>query len=80
VTPTRWFPGNDGARHHDLHHARVRGNYAGFFPIWDRAFGTLARGCSDDLSRRTPDDRPHGTITPRVLLWRWRVSTLFWPR
>ena len=32
---------SDGARHHDFHHARVRGNYAGFFPIWDRRFGTL---------------------------------------
>jgi len=43
-TPTHAFPGNDGARHHDFHHARVRGNYAGFFPIWDRAFGTFAKG------------------------------------
>jgi 4-alpha-methyl-delta7-sterol-4alpha-methyl oxidase len=43
-TPTHLFPGNDGARHHDFHHARVRGNYAGFFPIWDRAFGTFAKG------------------------------------
>jgi 4-alpha-methyl-delta7-sterol-4alpha-methyl oxidase len=42
-TPTHLFPGNDGARHHDFHHARVRGNYAGFFPIWDRVFGTFAR-------------------------------------
>ena len=37
-------PGSDGARHHDWHHARVRGNYAGFFPIWDGVFGTLAKG------------------------------------
>lgn len=43
-TPTHLFPGNDGARHHDFHHARVRGNYAGFFPIWDRVFGTYAAG------------------------------------
>jgi 4-alpha-methyl-delta7-sterol-4alpha-methyl oxidase len=43
-TPTHLFLGNDGARHHDFHHARVRGNYAGFFPIWDRVFGTYAKG------------------------------------
>lgn len=43
-TPTNWFPGSDGARHHDWHHARVRGNYAGFFPIWDGVFGTFAAG------------------------------------
>ena len=43
-SPSRWLPGSDGARHRDWHHARVRGNYAGFFPIWDRAFGTLAKG------------------------------------
>ena len=43
-SPTHLFPGTDGARHHDFHHARVRGNYAGFFPIWDRVFGTFAKG------------------------------------
>lgn len=43
-SPTQVFPGTDGARHHDFHHARVRGNYAGFFPIWDRVFGTFAKG------------------------------------
>jgi len=49
-SPTRLFAGSDGARHHDWHHARVRGNYAGFFPIWDRAFGTLARGYAEALA------------------------------
>jgi plant 4alpha-monomethylsterol monooxygenase len=43
-SPTKLFVGTDGARHHDFHHARVRGNYAGYFPIWDRAFGTFAKG------------------------------------
>ena len=37
------FPGNDGARHHDFHHARVRGTTPGFFPIWDGVFGTSRR-------------------------------------
>lgn len=56
VSPARWaitghythsvehvLPGSHGALHHDFHHARVRGNYAGFLPIWDRVFGTLVR-------------------------------------
>ncbi|MEQ1440659.1 sterol desaturase family protein [Fontimonas sp. SYSU GA230001] len=42
-TPTHGLPGSHGALHHDFHHARVRGNYAGFLPIWDRMFGTLVR-------------------------------------
>jgi len=50
--PCRYlFLGSDGARHHDFHHARVRGNYAGFFPIWDRAFGTFAKGYAEVLAR-----------------------------
>ena len=53
VTPTHLFPGNDGARHHDFHHARVRGNYAGFFPIWDRVFGTYAKGYAEVVAGRS---------------------------
>ena len=49
-SPTHLFPGSDGARHHDVHHARVRGNYAGFFPIWDRVFGTFAKGYAELLA------------------------------
>jgi plant 4alpha-monomethylsterol monooxygenase len=49
-SPTRFIPGSDGARHHDWHHARVRGNYAGFFPIWDRVFGTFAKGYAEALA------------------------------
>ena len=49
-TPTHLFLGNDGARHHDFHHARVKGNYAGFFPIWDRCFGTFVKGYADVLA------------------------------
>jgi 4-alpha-methyl-delta7-sterol-4alpha-methyl oxidase len=51
-TPSHFIPGNDGARHHDMHHARVKGNYAGFTPIFDRLFGTLARGYAEDLASR----------------------------
>jgi sterol desaturase/sphingolipid hydroxylase (fatty acid hydroxylase superfamily) len=29
-----------GTRHHDVHHARVHGNFAIMFPLWDRVFGT----------------------------------------
>ena len=42
-SPTRWLPFSHGALHHDFHHARVRGNYAGFLPLWDRLFGTHVR-------------------------------------
>ena len=43
-SPSRLFPGSDGARHHDAHHARVKGNYAGFFAYVDGVFGTFAKG------------------------------------
>lgn len=43
-SPSKLFPGSDGARHHDWHHAKVKGNYAGFFPHCDRWFGTFAKG------------------------------------
>lgn len=43
-SPTRWLPFSHGALHHDAHHARVRGNYAGFLGLWDRRFGTEVRG------------------------------------
>lgn len=42
-SPTHWLPFSHGALHHDFHHARVRGNYAGFLPLWDRMFGTYVR-------------------------------------
>jgi len=42
-SPTHALPFSHGALHHDAHHARVRGNYAGFLPLWDRRFGTLVR-------------------------------------
>jgi 4-alpha-methyl-delta7-sterol-4alpha-methyl oxidase len=51
-TPTHWLPGNDGARHHDMHHLRVRGNYAGYLAWTDRIFGTLSKGYAEDLERR----------------------------
>lgn len=51
-TPTHFLPSNDGAIHHDVHHERVKGNYAGFFPLWDRVFGTLARGYGEELAAR----------------------------
>ncbi len=42
-TPTHLLPFNDGARHHDFHHAKVKGNYAGFLTLWDYLFGTYSR-------------------------------------
>ena len=42
-SPTHWLPFSHGPLHHDAHHARVRGNYAGFLALWDRRFGTEVR-------------------------------------
>ena len=39
-SPAKLFPGGNGAVHHDLHHAKIHGNYAGYFPHCDRWFGT----------------------------------------
>ncbi len=50
-SPTHWLPGSDGALHHDYHHARVRGNYGGFMPIWDRVFGTLVKDYDVEMQR-----------------------------
>ena len=36
----------------DFHHAKVKGNYAGFFPWTDAAFGTLCEGYPEHLARR----------------------------
>lgn len=43
-SPTRWLPFSDGAAHHDYHHARINGNFAGFLRWTDALFGTLAPG------------------------------------
>ncbi len=51
-TPTHVLPFNDGAVHHDVHHARVKGNYAGFLTHCDRLFGTCARGYAAELTAR----------------------------
>ena len=52
ISPTRLIPFSDGATHHDFHHAKVKGNYAGFFPWTDRMFGTLCEGYAEHLGRR----------------------------
>jgi sterol desaturase/sphingolipid hydroxylase (fatty acid hydroxylase superfamily) len=51
-SPTHFLPFNDGAVHHDVHHARVKGNYAGFLVWTDWAFGTLARGYREEVMAR----------------------------
>jgi 4-alpha-methyl-delta7-sterol-4alpha-methyl oxidase len=53
-SPTHWLPLSDGARHHDVHHARVKGNYAGFLYWTDLVFGTLSRGYRQQLAERHP--------------------------
>jgi sterol desaturase/sphingolipid hydroxylase (fatty acid hydroxylase superfamily) len=52
TSPTHLLPFNDGATHHDVHHERVKGNYAGFLQLWDRVFGTFARGYGEELAAR----------------------------
>ena len=51
-SPTHLMPFSDGATHHDFHHAKVKGNYAGFFPWTDAAFGTLCAGYAEHLEKR----------------------------
>jgi plant 4alpha-monomethylsterol monooxygenase len=51
-SPTHLLPLNDGAIHHDAHHAKVKGNYAGFFPWTDALFGTLARDYDREVMTR----------------------------
>jgi 4-alpha-methyl-delta7-sterol-4alpha-methyl oxidase len=54
------LPGNDGATFHDVHHAKVKGNYAGFLAWVDGVFGTYSRGYAQDRAQRhthaTPTD------------------------
>lgn len=38
--PLHWLPVYKGPVYHDFHHARFRGNYAGFLPYLDRFWGT----------------------------------------
>jgi sterol desaturase/sphingolipid hydroxylase (fatty acid hydroxylase superfamily) len=51
-SPMHLLPFSDGATHHDFHHAKVKGNYAGFFPWTDAAFGTLCAGYAEHLANR----------------------------
>jgi 4-alpha-methyl-delta7-sterol-4alpha-methyl oxidase len=51
-TPTHFLPFNDGARHHDAHHARVKGNYAGFLTHVDRLCHTFVPGYAESLAAR----------------------------
>jgi plant 4alpha-monomethylsterol monooxygenase len=43
-SPTVWLPGFDGPDHHDFHHSRFHGNYAGYLPHMDAWLKTLSRG------------------------------------
>ena len=51
-SPSHLIPFSDGATHHDFHHAKVKGNYAGYFPWTDAAFGTLCAGYPEHLATR----------------------------
>lgn len=49
-SPTKWLPFSDGAVHHDFHHAKVKGNFAGFLRWTDKTFGTLVPGYETERS------------------------------
>ena len=55
-TITHIIPGNDGAHHHDFHHSKVVGNFAGFLPLFDGLFKTFVPGYREDMERRKGDD------------------------
>ncbi len=38
---TKYIPFLNPAENHDLHHSKVKGNYASMFNVWDRIFGTV---------------------------------------
>lgn len=51
-SPLHWLPGYDGAGYHDFHHAKYKGNYAGFFGHLDRWLGTQSPGFAAWAERR----------------------------
>ncbi len=60
-SPTHLLPFSDGAVHHDVHHSRVRGNYAGFLAYVDGLFGTYSRDYEESLRER------HHWAAPRIV-------------
>jgi sterol desaturase/sphingolipid hydroxylase (fatty acid hydroxylase superfamily) len=55
-TITHLIPFNDGAHHHDFHHNKVVGNFAGFLPLFDGIFKTFVPGYREDMERRKRED------------------------
>jgi methylsterol monooxygenase/4-alpha-methyl-delta7-sterol-4alpha-methyl oxidase len=43
LNPMRLFPLYKGPAYHDFHHARFKGNYAGFLPYLDSLMGTYIK-------------------------------------
>lgn len=56
-SPTHLLPGSDGALHHDYHHAKVKGNYAGFLGWFDGMMGTYAKGYEELRASRRAASR-----------------------
>ena len=40
---SRWIPFWGENEHHDMHHAKLNGNYSSTFTLWDKIFGTLMK-------------------------------------
>ena len=60
-SPTRLLPLSDSALHHDFHHSKVKGNFAGFLPWTDQVFGTIVNGYAESVRRfrqRASQPRP----------------------
>jgi 4-alpha-methyl-delta7-sterol-4alpha-methyl oxidase len=51
-SPGKLIPGSHGAAHHDFHHSRFVGNYAGFLPLHDKLFHTFARGYAEYRNKK----------------------------
>lgn len=60
--PLHWLPLYKGAPYHDFHHARFRGNYAGFLPYLDRYFGTYIKEYLSYRSRATCVKQPSQSV------------------
>lgn len=52
LSPTVWLPAFDGPDHHDFHHSRFHGNYAGYLPHVDRWLHTESKGYPEHVQER----------------------------
>jgi methylsterol monooxygenase/4-alpha-methyl-delta7-sterol-4alpha-methyl oxidase len=63
--PTHWLPVYKGPVYHDFHHARFRGNYAGFLPYLDRFWGTYVPEYLRYIGKNKRAESEVGRVAPR---------------